>query len=95
MRSVQISPHMEDLFLDLVSQIKPGTKMHMAFAAAVGVEPNFNMVCTFHRPVDETLFLVSVPIVEGKPFIPDEKQKFLFKFRQGAKNLSLAVMWTT
>ena len=52
--------------MDLVSQIKPGTKMHMAFAAAVGVEPNFNMVCTFHRPVDETLFLVSVPIVEGK-----------------------------
>ncbi len=85
----QISPHMEDLFLDLVSQIKPGTKMHMAFAAAVGVEPNFNMVCTFHRPVDETLFLVSVPIVEGKPLIPDEKQKFLFKFRQGGEEFIL------
>ena len=55
--------------MDLVSQIKPGTKMHMAFAAAVGVEPNFNMVCTFHRPVDETLFLVSVPIVEGGQII--------------------------
>ena len=82
MWSVQISPHMDDLFLDLVSQIKPGTKMHMAFAAAVGVEPNFNMVCTFHRPVDETLFLVSVPIVEGKPFIPDEKQKFLFQAKK-------------
>ena len=76
--------------MDLVSQIKPGTKMHMAFAAAVGVEPNFNMVCTFHRPVDETLFLVSVPIVEGKPFIPDEKQKFLFKFRQGGEEFILS-----
>ena len=64
-------------------QLKKGTKMHLAFDVPVGQEPQFNMLCTFNKALDESAFLVSAPMVDGKKLIPDESQKLLFKYTEG------------
>lgn len=64
-------------------QLKKGTKMQLAFDAPVGQEPQFNMLCTFNKALDESAFLVSAPMVDGKKLIPDESQKLLFKYTEG------------
>ena len=51
-------------------QIKHGAKMRVAYDAPVGQEPKFNMVCTFNKAIDESAFLVLVPMVGGKALIP-------------------------
>ena len=64
-------------------QIKHGAKMHLAFDVPVGQEPQFNMLCTFNKALDESAFLVSAPMVDGKKLVPDESQKLLFKYTEG------------
>jgi hypothetical protein len=64
-------------------QLKKGTKMHLAFDVPVGQEPQFNMLCTFNKALDESAFLVSAPMVDGKKLVPDESQKLLFKYTEG------------
>ena len=60
--------------------IKRGTKMQLAKDAAVGQEPVFNMLSTFNKELDESAFLVSIPMLDGKPLQADESQKFLFRY---------------
>lgn len=64
-------------------QLKKGTKMQLAFDVPVGQEPQFNMLCTFNKALDESAFLVSAPMVDGKRLVPDETQKLLFKYTEG------------
>ena len=64
-------------------QIKHGAKMRVAYDASVGQEPKFNMVCTFNKAIDESAFLVSVPMVGGKALIPEDTQKMLFQYGEG------------
>ena len=64
-------------------QIKHGAKMRVAYDAPVGQEPKFNMVCTFNKAIDESAFLVSVPMVGGKALIPEDTQKMLFQYGEG------------
>lgn len=64
-------------------QLKKGTKMQLAFDAPVGQDPQFNMLCTFNKALDESAFLVSAPMVDGKRLIPDESQKLLFRYTEG------------
>ena len=64
-------------------QLKKGTKMQLAFDAPVGQDPQFNMLCTFNKALDESAFLVSAPMVDGKKLIPDESQKLLFRYTEG------------
>lgn len=33
--------------------------------------------------LDESAFLVSIPLVDGKAYIPDENQKILFQYGAG------------
>ena len=56
--------------------IKRGTKMQLAKEAVVGREPEFNMISTFNKELDESAFLVSVPMLDGKALSADETQKF-------------------
>ena len=63
--------------------IKTGTKLRMAFDVPAGQDPKFNMICTFHKAVDESAFLVSIPMVGGKALLLDENQKFLFQCGEG------------
>ena len=41
------------------------------------------MVCTFNKAIDESAFLVSVPMVGGKALIPEDTQKMLFQYGEG------------
>ena len=63
--------------------LKKGTKIQLAFDVPVGHEPQFNMLCTFNKALDESAFLVSAPMVDGKKLVPDENQKLLFKYTEG------------
>ena len=60
--------------------IKSGTKLRLALDVPVGQMPDFNMICTFARSVDEATFLVSVPMKDGKPLTIDENQKILIRY---------------
>ena len=71
-------------------QLKKGTKMQLAFDVPVGQEPQFNMLCTFNKALDESAFLVSDPMVDGKRLVPDESQKLLFKYTEGEDSNILA-----
>ncbi len=41
------------------------------------------MICTFNKSLDESAFLVSIPMVGGKALEPDENQKLLFEYGDG------------
>ena len=71
-------------------QLKKGTKMQLAFDVPVGKKPQFNMICTFNKALDESAFLVSAPMVDGKRLVPDESQKLLFKYTEGDESNILA-----
>lgn len=70
--------------------IKRGTKMQLAKEAAVGQQPVFNMISTFNKELDESAFLVSIPMMDGKPLAADESQKFLFQYKEGEENRIVA-----
>lgn len=46
-------------------QIKHGTKIQVAYDVPPGQQPQFNMICTFNKALDESAFLVSIPIVDA------------------------------
>jgi hypothetical protein len=71
-------------------KIKSGTKLHMAYDAELGKEPEFNMVCTFNRSLNESAFLISIPVVNGKPLEVDESQKLLIQYGGGADAMIFA-----
>ena len=58
-------------------RIKNGSKLRMALDAPTGQEPQFNMICTFYKSLDESAFLISIPMKGGKPLNIDESQKIL------------------
>ena len=64
-------------------KIKTGTKLRMAYDAELGKEPNFNMVCTFNKSLNESAFLISIPVVNGKALEVDETQKLLIQYGSG------------
>ena len=64
-------------------EIKSGTKMHLAYDVGVGQEPQFTMLCTFARNLDESAFLVSIPMLGGKKVQADEASKLLFRYGEG------------
>ena len=70
--------------------IKRGTKIQLAKEAAVGQQPVFNMISTFNKELDESAFLVSIPMMDGKPLAADESQKFLFQYEEGEENRIVA-----
>ena len=64
-------------------QAKHGAKMQLAYDVPPGQEPQFNMICTFIKALDESAFLVSIPMVDGKLLVPEETQKLLFRYGEG------------
>lgn len=71
-------------------QIKHGTKMRMAFDVPAGQEPQFSMMSTFNKALDESAFLVSVPMVDGKALVADETKKLLFRYGEGEEQAIVA-----
>ena len=71
-------------------KIKTGTKLQLAYDAAMGQEPNFNMVCTFNKSLNASAFLISIPMVNGKALEVDETQKLLIRYGTGNDSMILA-----
>ena len=71
-------------------KIPAGTKLRVAYDTPLGKEPEYNMVCTFSKAIDESAFLVSVPMVGGKSLLMDENQKMLIRVNQGGEELVIA-----
>ena len=53
-------------FVTGILNLEQGTKLHFAYDAAVGEKPVFNMVSTFKQALDESAFLTSVTMLDGK-----------------------------
>ena len=62
----------------------------MAFDSQMGEEPKFDLVCTFAKALDESAFLISIPMKEGKALPLDENQKLLIRYGQGNESMILA-----
>jgi hypothetical protein len=43
-------------------KIKNGSKLQLAFDTPIGKEPTFDMVCTYQKSLDESAFLISIPM---------------------------------
>ena len=71
-------------------KIPTGTKLQMAYDVPMGKTPDFNMVCTFKKALDEASFLISIPIVNGKSLLLDENQKMLIRVSQGGEEFLVA-----
>lgn len=71
-------------------KIPAGTKLRVAYDAPLGKEPEYNMVCTFNKAIDESAFLISVPMVGGKKLLLDENQKMLLQVNQGSEAFVIA-----
>ena len=71
-------------------QIKPGTKLQMAFDGPMGQKTDFNTMATFKEAIDDAYFLVSVPMLAGKPLLLDENQKFLMQYSVGDNTFMIA-----
>lgn len=64
--------------------------MRVAFDVPANQEPQFNMMSTFNKALDESAFLVSIPMHEGKALVPDENQKMLFRHGEGEESQVIA-----
>ena len=61
-------------------KIRSGTRMQLACDVPVGAEPTFNLTCTFIRSLDESAFLISIPVQNGKAMEMDESRKLLIRY---------------
>ncbi|MBQ7565674.1 MAG: PilZ domain-containing protein [Oscillospiraceae bacterium] len=61
-------------------KLRSGTRMQIAYDVPPDKEPNFSMMCTFYKAIDESAFLISVPMRDGKPLLLDEHQKLLIRY---------------
>lgn len=71
-------------------QIKPGTKLQMAFDVPMGQKTDFNMMATYKEAIDDAYFLISVPMLAGKPLLLDENQKFHLQYSVGENTFMVA-----
>lgn len=71
-------------------KIRSGTRLQIALDEGIGETPQFNMVCTFARALDESAFLVSIPMKSGKPLQLDVNQKILFAYELGNEKAIMA-----
>lgn len=71
-------------------QIRSGTKMNIAFESNIGEETRFEYICTFARDIDESAFLVSIPMKGGKPIPMDFTKKIFFRYYVGSEQVIIA-----
>ena len=71
-------------------QITPGTKLQVAFDVPMGQKTDFNMLATYKENLDEAYFLMSAPMLAGKPLLMDENQKLLLQYKVGEEAFVLA-----
>jgi hypothetical protein len=73
-----------------VIKIASGSKLQLALDVPVGQEPDFGMVSTFKTALDDSAFLISVPMKNGQPLPMDESRKLLIRYAVGDQTMLLA-----
>lgn len=69
-------------------KLKSGARLQLAYDVPIGQEPNFNLVSTFAKSLDESAFLISPPMQGGKPLEMDDTRKFLIRYNAaGEENI--------
>jgi len=71
-------------------KVRSGTKLQLAFDVPPGQEPEFNMISTFNKVLDESAFLISMPMKDGKPLYVSETQKLLLRYTMGGEPMIIA-----
>ena len=71
-------------------KIKSGTRMQIAFDVPPDKDPVFELVCTFNKVIDESAFLISVPMKDGKPLAFDDTRKLLIKYNVASDPMIIA-----
>ena len=71
-------------------KIKSGTRMQIAFDVPLDKDPVFELVCTFNKVLDESAFLISVPMKDGKPLAFDDTRKLLIKYNMSTEPMIIA-----
>lgn len=66
-----------------VLDIPQGTRLQLCFAPELGEKPDFDMSASFFKSLDDSSFLLSIPMKGGKPVQVDETQKLLLRYGEG------------
>ena len=73
-----------------MQEINPGTKLQLGISAEVGTNVNFDLISTYNETIDESAFLISAPLKDGKPFDVDENTKLIFRYFIGDEAMIIA-----
>ena len=73
-----------------LADIPSGTKLQLSIAQDAAGEPVFDMLSSYSQMLDDSAFLISVPIRDGKPYQPDESEKVLLKYTVGSEAMVIA-----
>ncbi len=71
-------------------KIPSGTKMKLSYDAPIGESPKFDLICSFIRALDESAFLISVPMKNGAPLPFDFSKKILMRYAEGSEERIVA-----
>jgi len=70
-----------------ITSITRGTKLKMAYEKPGAETTTFNLMSTMCQAIDETNFLISIPMLDGKPLPFDDTQRFIFNFKLGLEEI--------
>jgi len=73
-----------------MQQIEAGTKLQVAIFVEVGQKLNFDMIASYKEGIDESSFLMSAPLKDGKAFDIDENTKLMLQYTMGSETLIIA-----
>lgn len=73
-----------------LKDITPGTRMQLGIAAEPGKTQEFDLVSTFKEALDESAFLVSIPLKGTSAVQLDENQKVYLKYAVGTEQMVIA-----
>lgn len=69
-------------------KIRAGTKLSLVYAGERQVKnEDFTMRSTFEKNLNESSFLISIPMQNGKRMEPDEEKKLLIKYAMGGEDV--------
>lgn len=70
--------------------IETGTKLQLAISGDPGAELKFDLISTYNETIDDSAFLISAPLKDGKPFDVDENTKLIFRYFIGDEAMIIA-----
>jgi len=73
-----------------MNPIENGTKLQAGYDGGPGAPVTFDMLATYKETVDDTSFLMSIPMKDGRAIEIDENTKLLLQYNMGSEILVIA-----